>query len=253
MSKLRMQAHRGVSTEYPENTMTAFRAAAAQGYPIIELDPAVTKDGAVVVLHDGTVNRTGRRADGTAPETPTPIRSLTLAEARALEYGSWFGAAFCGEPIPLLSDVLAFADEAGLVVKIDNKYQNFPESEQEALFAVLRGSSAALAITFSTLAWGERIAAAFPAAELHYDGPVTEENLHALAALAGGRRPTVWLAYPCRRTDWVKVPRADEALCALVKRYADLGVWILAEEEERRVARDVFRCDVIETTGSLKP
>ena len=165
----------------------------------------------------------------------------------------WFGEAFRGEPIPLLSEVLAFAAEADLCVKIDNKYQKFPPAEQKALFAVLRDSPARLAITFSTLEWAARIAAEFPEAELHYDGPVTLESLDALVGLAGGRRPVVWLAYPCRRTDWVKVARADEARCALVKQKADLGIWILADDEERRVARDVFRCDIIETTGSLKP
>ena len=39
------QAHRGVSTEYPENTIPAFAAAAWQGYQVIELDPTFTADG----------------------------------------------------------------------------------------------------------------------------------------------------------------------------------------------------------------
>ena len=37
------QAHRGVSTEYPENTMPAFEAAWTQGYQIIETDPLFPK------------------------------------------------------------------------------------------------------------------------------------------------------------------------------------------------------------------
>ena len=43
------QAHKGVSTEYPENTMPAFIAAVEQGYKIIELDVSVTKDGKFVL------------------------------------------------------------------------------------------------------------------------------------------------------------------------------------------------------------
>ena len=35
----KLQAHRGVSSDYPENTMIAFRAAVNEGYAIIELDP----------------------------------------------------------------------------------------------------------------------------------------------------------------------------------------------------------------------
>ena len=35
----KLQAHRGVSTDAPENTMAAFRMAVEQGYDIIEFDP----------------------------------------------------------------------------------------------------------------------------------------------------------------------------------------------------------------------
>jgi len=46
---MNFQAHRGVSTEYPENTMPAFIAAVEQGYTYIETDPLVTKDGLVAL------------------------------------------------------------------------------------------------------------------------------------------------------------------------------------------------------------
>ena len=44
----KLQAHRGVSYEYPENTMIAYQAAIDQGYGIIELDPKYTADGKIV-------------------------------------------------------------------------------------------------------------------------------------------------------------------------------------------------------------
>lgn len=47
----RLQAHRGVSTDAPENTMAAFREAVKQGYDTIEFDPKFTKDGVCVILH----------------------------------------------------------------------------------------------------------------------------------------------------------------------------------------------------------
>ena len=58
----KLQAHRGVSTDYPENTMAAFREAVSQGYDVIEFDPKFTRDGEIVVLHDWSLNRTGRIA-----------------------------------------------------------------------------------------------------------------------------------------------------------------------------------------------
>lgn len=41
MSACILEAHRGVSTEYPENTLCALRAAARQGYGMVEVDPPV--------------------------------------------------------------------------------------------------------------------------------------------------------------------------------------------------------------------
>ncbi len=59
-----LQAHRGVSSDYPENTMTAYMAAVEQGYGVIALDPLYTADETPVLLHDSTINRTGRYDDG---------------------------------------------------------------------------------------------------------------------------------------------------------------------------------------------
>ena len=76
----KLQAHRGVSAEFPENTMVAFQAAADQGYGLIELDPKYTADGQIVMLHDSYLKRTARDADGGIPAAS--ITELTLAQAR---------------------------------------------------------------------------------------------------------------------------------------------------------------------------
>ncbi len=74
------QAHRGVQKEYPENTMAAIRAAKEQGYDIIEIDPAVTKDGVIVLMHDDTINR--RAISWTCARSPArrPRRYLSRGE-----------------------------------------------------------------------------------------------------------------------------------------------------------------------------
>ena len=99
--KVMLQAHRGVSTDCPENTMVAFRASVEQGYDWIELDPKFTADNQCVVLHDRYLDRTARTPDGKKPPEKTPIESVTLAEARAYEYGSWHDAAFFNMVRPL--------------------------------------------------------------------------------------------------------------------------------------------------------
>lgn len=91
-------AHRGASSYAPENTLAAFDLALQMGVRHIELDVHLTSDGHIVVIHDDTVDRT---TNGSGPVT-----GHTLAELRALDAGSWFGAAFVGQRIPTFAEVL---------------------------------------------------------------------------------------------------------------------------------------------------
>lgn len=86
-------AHRGVSSEFTENTIEAFVAATARGADGVELDVRRTGDGALVVHHDAHL------ADGRA----------IIATRRADLPGN----------VPSLAEVLAVCD--GLVVNIEIK------------------------------------------------------------------------------------------------------------------------------------
>ncbi|MFD4631781.1 glycerophosphodiester phosphodiesterase [Streptomyces sp. NPDC058284] len=83
--------HRGVMGVEPENTLRSFRAAQAAGLDLIELDLHLSKDGALVVMHDADVART---TDGKGP-----IAEKTLAELRELDAGR-------GERVPTFDEVL---------------------------------------------------------------------------------------------------------------------------------------------------
>ncbi|HEY7614826.1 MAG TPA: glycerophosphodiester phosphodiesterase family protein, partial [Gemmatimonadales bacterium] len=78
-------AHRGASAEAPENTLPAFEAATKGGADAFELDVRLTADGAPVVIHDATLDRTTDRMG--------PVRGLTLAELRSVDAGSRFAPA----------------------------------------------------------------------------------------------------------------------------------------------------------------
>lgn len=78
--------------------MASFRAAVDAGAPAIELDARLTRDGEVVVIHDGVL---GRTVAGDAA-----VEDLELAQLRGLDAGSWFDAAFAAQRVPLLSEVL---------------------------------------------------------------------------------------------------------------------------------------------------
>ncbi|MFF9896957.1 glycerophosphodiester phosphodiesterase [Streptomyces longispororuber] len=83
--------HRGVMGVEPENTLRSFVAAQAAGLDVIELDLHLSKDGALVVMHDADV---GRTTDGTGL-----IAEKTLAELRELDAGK-------GERVPVFEEVL---------------------------------------------------------------------------------------------------------------------------------------------------
>lgn len=90
--------HRGAPVAAPENTLSAFREAVAQGVDMVELDVRMSKDDQIVVCHDETIDRT---SDGKGE-----IREMTLQEIQSYDAGSWFGEAFRGEKIPTLEQVI---------------------------------------------------------------------------------------------------------------------------------------------------
>lgn len=92
-------AHRGASGTHPENTFAAFDQALSEGADGMELDLQLTRDGEVVVFHDHTLRKLG--------QPRLRISALTLAELRAFDFGVWRGAAFRGETIPTLAELLA--------------------------------------------------------------------------------------------------------------------------------------------------
>lgn len=108
-----VEAHRGDSANAPENTLAAFRRALDLGVFSIELDVHPAKDGALVVIHDGTVDRTTGGSGAVA--------DMTAADLRALDAGSRFSPAFAGERIPLLEEVVALCAPTDVLLNIEIK------------------------------------------------------------------------------------------------------------------------------------
>jgi glycerophosphoryl diester phosphodiesterase len=82
-------AHRGLSSEHPENTLRAFGAAVAAGFPALEMDLHLTRDGHVVIVHDGALSRT---TDGEGE-----VADLDLKEVQAFDTGAG--------PVPTLASL----------------------------------------------------------------------------------------------------------------------------------------------------
>ena len=84
-----LQGHRGARGLAPENTLPAFTKAMEIGVTTLELDIAVTRDGAVVVAHDRRLNPDiTRDKDGAWLRAPTrTVRSLSLPEIKEFDVG----------------------------------------------------------------------------------------------------------------------------------------------------------------------
>ena len=98
-TEVKIVAHRGASHEAPENTVASVALGWTQQADAAEIDVHLTRDGEVVAIHDPTLQRTtGRDAR---------VDALTLAQIRKLDAGVWKGAAYRGERVPTLAEVLA--------------------------------------------------------------------------------------------------------------------------------------------------
>ena len=87
--------HRGLSAQYPENTMPAFIAAFENGATHIELDAYLCKSGELVIMHDDNVDR---MTNGTGY-----IKDLTLSQIKQLNIK--FGSNITDEKVPTLEEV----------------------------------------------------------------------------------------------------------------------------------------------------
>lgn len=113
-------AHRGGAHLRPENTLEAFANALAAGADVLEMDVRSTVDGALVVIHDATADRT---TDGSGA-----VDAMTLANLQKLDAGfRWSpdgGKTFpfrgAGVRIPTVDQVFARFSAARMNLEIKN-------------------------------------------------------------------------------------------------------------------------------------
>ncbi len=122
-------AHRGARAYLPENTLPAFHLGYALGADGVECDVQRTRDGRLVIMHDGTVNRT---TDGVGP-----VAVYTLDALRALDAG---GGKRIRAQVPTLEETLALARAWGGLLNLEIKGDSIPDSvaTAEAVEPLLR-------------------------------------------------------------------------------------------------------------------
>jgi len=109
--KIVVIAHRGAHREAPENTLASLEKAIEIGCDYVELDVRRTKDGALVIMHDATLNR---MTNGKGK-----IEDMTLEEIRKLEIknrnGKWPGL-----KVPTFDEMLSRA-KGHMKIYVDHK------------------------------------------------------------------------------------------------------------------------------------
>ncbi len=123
--------HRGAAGHAPENTLASLQKAAELGARWVEFDTKLTSDGAAVLFHDDTLERT---TDGHGE-----VAETALADLRKLDAGTWFDVgsqgAFAGERVPTLVDAIAALARLGLGANVEIKPSPGRETETGCVVA----------------------------------------------------------------------------------------------------------------------
>ncbi len=213
-------AHRGASGTFPENTIAAFRGAIDAGAAMCELDVQLSRDRAIVVIHDDTVDRT---TDGHGA-----VGDMTLAELQALDAGARFaGVSGRGERVPTLDEVFA-ATSGRCDLNIELKSSGF-EAE---VYALMRKWDAAGSSMVSSFDWNAL------AAMRRLDASIK------IGVLAETEAPRM-LDAARRLAAWSINPRHDMVTPELCERARALGLKVLAwtvDEADRM--RGLIGCGV---------
>lgn len=116
-------AHRGSSSDRPENTLAAYRRAIEVGASATECDVRTTKDGVLVSSHDADISRTSNGKG--------LVGSMTLAELKQLDFGSRFDPKFKDERIATLQEILELC-KGKIDVMLDLKETGEPYAKSVA-------------------------------------------------------------------------------------------------------------------------
>lgn len=116
-------AHRGSVDTAPESTLAAMDQAVADHVDRVTIDVRLTSDGVPVVVHDADLRRTTDAEQKLPGLSPWTVGSLTLAQIKTLDAGSWYrGGVFAGSQVLTLDELLGElgASPIGMTLEVKN-------------------------------------------------------------------------------------------------------------------------------------
>ena len=216
------RSHRGCLYYAPENTMPAFQMALDLDFDQIETDPQITSDNQIVLMHDNTINRTCRNADGSPIAEPIWPPQHTLEELRQYDAGIAKGEEFRGTKIPTLDELLTACEGKNVEIALDKK---IPTDKMDPLFDVVARHNVRVSFSCADIKRIETVLNRFPDAYICYDGEATDEMLSKVCALVRPERLMVWMYLDKPNFKWLESTRkCSTENCERTKRYAKLGI-----------------------------
>ncbi|HEV2802657.1 MAG TPA: glycerophosphodiester phosphodiesterase [Pyrinomonadaceae bacterium] len=228
-----VMAHRGGAGVWPENTAHAFAHAAALGVDVLEMDLHATADGALVVIHDATVDRT---TNGTGR-----VSALTLAELKRFDAGyRWTndgGRTYpfrgTGITVPTLREVLERFPQTRLNIDIKQAQPSIVEPFCRTL-SETRATERVTVASFSsqTLAEFRRACPEVATSAGAEEVGVLSSELQAGRGVALKPTPFRIVQVP----EWVggRAGLTPEAVAALKRAGLEIHVWTINEEASMR-------------------
>ena len=147
---IQITAHRGVPEIAPENTISTIERAIEELADYVEVDVRVTRDGELVLLHDGSLRRT--------TGVDKFIWQVDYADIEQLDAGSWLNEGYSHLGIPKLREVFEIC-KGRINLNLDIKYRNAEEGLEEKVVSLIREYEMPLqcVVTSTSLACLEKI------------------------------------------------------------------------------------------------
>ena len=96
-----------------DSTYAGLRRGLDFGFRAVEFDVMLARDGVPVVMHDPYLGRTVRGAGH--------VFDYDAHELARMDAGSWFGAGYRGEPVPLFAEFAQYCKAQGIWMNIEVK------------------------------------------------------------------------------------------------------------------------------------
>lgn len=137
----RVANHRGWNSVAPENTLPAFALSKQNGFEYVETDIRFSADDVPVMIHDATVDRTSNGSGN--------VVDKTLAQLKALDFGSWKSAEWAGTTIPTFDEFVNLCKNLDLKMYIELK-TSLTSSEAQSVLDILNKYNMKNKCTFIT-------------------------------------------------------------------------------------------------------